>query len=89
MRKVIEQVTGKTIQTITLVMVSHEDKDMSPKMTRGTSIAGSSTPILKAASNGNARLLQHCKSRAATQYREQKGKLLMNAHTNSPSLGLE
>lgn len=51
MQKVIEQVTGKTLRTITLVMVSHEDTDMSPKMTRGTSIAGSSPAILKAANN--------------------------------------
>ena len=37
MQKVIEQVTGKTVRTITLVMVGHQDKDMSPQMTKDTS----------------------------------------------------
>jgi len=62
-QKVIEQVTGRIVRTITLVMVSHEDKDMSPKMTRGTSIASSSMAILKAANNENALLLRRCKNR--------------------------
>jgi len=42
----MEQVTGKIVRTITLVMISHADKDMSPKMTSGTSIAGNSKAIL-------------------------------------------
>src|SRR5215467_10863997 len=53
-------------------------------MTRGTSIAGSSTAILKAVNSGNAWFLQSCKNRCGYSVRENRKEYLMS-QSNVPT----
>src|SRR6266705_3119234 len=68
-------------------MVSHKDKDMSPKMTRGTSIASSSMAILKAANDENTLLLQRCKSRCGYSVQRTDRKIMSQSNVTTSGDG--